>query len=93
LRLKRVLAKLQVQRADLFENRVVLSWADEARPVDPDVLVAWMQDRQDRARFMPPNKMELRFAGKESISRAIHFVGEELAEIEQEAGHEAEQQA
>ena len=93
LRLKRVLAQLQVQRADLFENRVVMSWAEEARPVDPDVLVSWVQDRQDRARFMPPNKMELRFASKESISRAIHHVGEELAEFAEEAGNEAEQQA
>jgi len=93
LRLKRVLAQLQVQRADLFENRVMLSWSEEARPVAPDVFVAWIQDRQDRARFLPPNKMELRFADKESISRAIRHVGEELAEFAQEAGNEAQQQA
>ena len=78
LELKRVLATLQVERADLQTNRVMLSWPDDSQPVDPNTFLVWLQARQDRAKFTPPSKLELRFDTKASISEAIREIGREL---------------
>jgi transcription-repair coupling factor (superfamily II helicase) len=81
LELKRYLASLQVERADLLTNRIVLAWSESARPIAPETLVRWVQDREDRAKFLPPAKLELRFEGKASISEAIRRAGYELGEL------------
>ena len=85
LELKRVLACLQVGRADLQTNRVVLTWPDDAQPVEPEKFLSWIQARQDRARFTPPSKLELRFDSKASIAEAIRDLGRELEALKSEA--------
>ena len=74
-KLKRRLALLQVQRADLFANRLLMHWSEDSRPFDPENFLAWLQARQDRAKFDPPAKLELRFEDKASISTAIEETG------------------
>ncbi|MDZ7760274.1 MAG: transcription-repair coupling factor [Desulfovermiculus sp.] len=75
LKLKRRLAALQVKRADLFPNRMVVHWSEDSRPLDPETFLAWLQTRQDRTKFDPPAKLELRFEDKASISTAIEEAG------------------
>jgi transcription-repair coupling factor (superfamily II helicase) len=81
LKIKRRLAALQVQRADLFTNRIVIHWAQDARPLNPDDFLAWLHTHQDRVKFDPPAKLELRFEDKASISRAIQEAGRLLDEL------------
>jgi transcription-repair coupling factor (superfamily II helicase) len=87
LKIKRRLAALQVQRADLFTNRMVIHWAQDATPLNPDDFLAWLHTHQDRVKFDPPAKLELRFEDKASISRAIQEAGRLLDELS--GGHAA----
>ena len=80
-KLKLRLAALQVQRSDLFANRVVLHWAQDSRPLDPEAFLAWLTAQDGRVKFDPPAKLELRFEDKASISRAIQKAGQILDEL------------
>lgn len=81
LRLKQLLARLQVVRADLLQNRIVLTWSEDTQAVQPQQLVAWMQAHQDRAKFLPPAKLELRLQEKTSTAESIRLATEELASL------------
>jgi transcription-repair coupling factor (superfamily II helicase) len=85
LGLKRILADLQVERADLFPNRAVLSWPEDSRPVEPESFLHWLNHCSLPARFQPPAKLELRFEDKASISNAIRITGEELSTLQEQA--------
>jgi transcription-repair coupling factor (superfamily II helicase) len=93
LELKRHLAALQVERADLLSNRIILAWSEDARPIDPETLVAWVQNREERAKFLPPARLELRFEGKASICEAIREAGNELGELLRAGGEVSTEQA
>ncbi|MCF8038201.1 MAG: transcription-repair coupling factor [Desulfohalobiaceae bacterium] len=72
-------AKLGVQKAELYQDRVVLTWSENgSRPVDPDKFVAWLQDNQKQVTFSPPARLELRFEGKASIAESIEQAGRVL---------------
>ncbi|MFP4629355.1 MAG: transcription-repair coupling factor [Desulfohalobiaceae bacterium] len=85
LELKLILARLQVDRADLFPNRAVLSWPDDSRPLDPEAFLSWLNHCNLSARFQPPAKLELRFEDKASISNAIRITGQELGVLQEQA--------
>lgn len=77
--LKRLLAKLQVARAELYPNRAVLHWAEGATSVDPARLVAWVQQRPGQARMVPPGGLELRIPEKMSIRQGVPWMETQLA--------------
>ena len=81
LKLKRRLAVLQVQRADLFANRIVVHWSEGSKPLEPDVFLTWLQTHQEYVKFDPPAKLELRFEPKARISMAIQKAGQLLDEM------------
>ncbi|MFW6177344.1 MAG: transcription-repair coupling factor [Desulfohalobiaceae bacterium] len=85
LQLKRILARLQVERADLFPGRALLSWPEDTRPVDPEVFLHWLNHCSLSTRFHPPAKLELRFEDKASISNAIRITGQELGILQEQA--------
>lgn len=60
LRLKMVLARLGVVRADLFENRLRLTWDENSCPLSPETIVAWIADKDGIASLMPPAGLEIR---------------------------------
>jgi transcription-repair coupling factor (superfamily II helicase) len=65
LALKQVLARLQVARADVTASKLSLSW--ETRPgavgaVSAESLVAFVNTHGDRARLVPPAKLEMRLS-------------------------------
>ncbi|MCF8030253.1 MAG: transcription-repair coupling factor [Desulfohalobiaceae bacterium] len=91
LGLKMVLARLQVEKADLLPNRVVLYWSSNAQPVSSQDMVQWVQRHQDRARFEPPAKLELRFAGNSSTAEEIREIEELLSGLISSANAPKEQ--
>ncbi|MCF8105035.1 MAG: transcription-repair coupling factor [Desulfohalobiaceae bacterium] len=73
---KQQAAKLGVQKAELFQDRAVLTWKENgSHPPDPDKFVSWLQDNQKQVTFFPPAKLELRFEGKASIAESIGQAG------------------
>ena len=91
LGLKRQLAGLQVEKADLLANRVVLNWSQNAQPVSAQQMVHWVQQHQDRVRFEPPARLELRFGGNSSIAEELWQIEELLSELAQTANALEEQ--
>jgi transcription-repair coupling factor (superfamily II helicase) len=83
LALKQVLARLQVAKADVTPAKLALSW--ETRPgavgaVSAENLVAFVSTRGDRARLLPPAKLEIRLAG-ESLRAELAGAAQELAAL------------
>ncbi len=64
LALKQVLARLQVTRADVTATKLSLSWEGRPGVVTPESLVAFVGMRKDRARLVPPARLEMRLWGE-----------------------------
>lgn len=81
LYLKRLLARLQVVKADLFPARVVLSWDDKNSHIDPQKLINWVSERPKKAKLLPPAKLEFRFDSEKGISSGLDEVYKELESL------------
>jgi transcription-repair coupling factor (superfamily II helicase) len=81
LRLKRILSKLQASRADLYPNRVVISWNGGEGVLSPERVISWVSERESWARMSPPAKIELRIPEKMSIREGMEFIAGELTRL------------
>jgi transcription-repair coupling factor (superfamily II helicase) len=79
LRLKRLLGRLQVARADVAPGRIVLSWAERATAVPPEVMVAWVQQHAEAARMLPQGgRLELRVDAGGGVRQALEAMRKAL---------------
>jgi transcription-repair coupling factor (superfamily II helicase) len=81
LKLKFVIKTLGGIQADIYANKVVVSWDEEDARIDPLSLVAWVEANEDRSRLIPPGKLELRCADNPSISLSMRIFKESLEEL------------
>ncbi|WP_319466711.1 transcription-repair coupling factor [uncultured Pseudodesulfovibrio sp.] len=81
LRLKQTLSRLQAGRAELYPARMVISWPDDAVAVNPERLIRWVGDQGERARLIPPAKLEIRYGETHSMRQALEDVAVELEEL------------
>lgn len=84
LALKQVLSLLQVERAELYPGRAVLSWNDEVDVIRPEELVAWIAAQKDCARLLPPGRVEVRYAEHSSIREAMEQLAVDLTSLRTE---------
>ncbi|QGY41252.1 transcription-repair coupling factor [Pseudodesulfovibrio cashew] len=81
LRIKQALSRLQVDRAELYPGRAVVSWGENAVATDPRKLMDWIAERPERAKVLPPARLELRYEQTESMRRALEETASELEEL------------
>jgi len=81
LRLKQTLSEMQATRAELYPGRAVVSWAENAIAVSPAKLMDWVGERSDRAKLLPPAKLEIRYSEADSMRQALEGVAVELEEL------------
>ena len=81
LELKRVLTKLGVRRADVHSSKAVLTWDEGSRAVTPEALIAWITPRQNRAKLLPPAKLELRLDQAVPLRESLGVAASELAKL------------
>jgi len=72
-----VLARLGVIRADLFENRLRLTWDENSCPLSPESIVAWIADKDGIASLIPPAGLEIRPPESDTL-KVLRFGTEEL---------------
>lgn len=63
--------RLGIARADLFPDRVRVTWADGQSSVRPEALVRLIAMHADRARLFPPASMEVRLDAALSLPRRL----------------------
>ena len=68
-------------RAELYPGRIVVTWADNAIAVSPELLIRWVDERSDRAKMLPPAKLEIRYGKADSMRQALEDVSVELEEL------------
>nr|WP_245588383.1 transcription-repair coupling factor [Desulfocurvus vexinensis] len=78
LRLKRLLGRLHVAKAEVAPGRIVLSWAEGATAVPPEAMVVWVQRHADAARLLPPGRLELRVDAGSGVRRALEAMRKTL---------------
>ena len=78
LRIKQTLARLQAARAELYPGRVVITWNDSAAAVSPEALIAWVGERNGRARLLPPSKLEVRHGEAATMRQALEDTAADL---------------
>ena len=79
---KQEAARLGVEKAELYHNRVIVHWSeDRPSPVSPEKFVDWLQVHQKNVTFSPPAKLELRFADKTRIAESLEQVSQSLREL------------
>jgi transcription-repair coupling factor (superfamily II helicase) len=81
LRLKRLLAALQVVEADIHPGKLRLAWGDRTRAVPPEQLVEWVGKRPVAARLLPPATLELRLGEKGSMRERMVDAQRELGDL------------
>lgn len=69
--LKKVLARLGVLKADIKPTHLTLTWPEKTEAVRPEDLVSWINGRSERARMLPPGKVEYRLMGEKMKDRLI----------------------
>ncbi len=71
---KRLLASLQVLRADILPSGLSLSWGEQTTAVDPASITAWVAERSAWARLRPPSTLDVSFnpsgAFRQELQRA-----------------------
>ena len=78
LKLKRLLTKLGVRRADVHAGKISLTW-EQAASVSPEALLAWITPRMHTAKLFPPAKLEYRTSKDLPIKDALNQAAAELA--------------
>jgi transcription-repair coupling factor (superfamily II helicase) len=79
LRVKRVLMALGAVKAELSTTRALLTWPEAAGSLSPETMIAFAQARKDRARLLPPARLELRLAEAPHLASALTSLADELA--------------
>ncbi len=82
LALKQVLARLQVAKADVTAAKLSLSWEGRPGVVTPESLVAFVGTRGDRAKLVPPARLEMRLCG-EGLRAGLAGAAAELSLLSQ----------
>ncbi len=59
LDVKETLSQLQVMRADIHSERLRIVWSEQQKAVEPQTLLAFLQQHSKRARFIPPVTLEI----------------------------------
>lgn len=70
LELKQCLSRLQVQRADVYADRLRLIWAEDQHMVQPEPLIALVSARPG-SRLLPPAGLELVLMGPEDVAERL----------------------
>ncbi len=83
LAFKKQVNLLGIARADLFPDRVRVTWADGQSSVRPEALVRLITTHANRARLFPPASMELRLDASLSLSRRVDDARRLLASLAQ----------
>lgn len=60
LAFKRFLCSIQVQRADIYQDKIRVSWSDKQTAVDVGRIPAFVAAHSGRVRLVPPGVLELR---------------------------------
>jgi len=81
LRLKRLLGRLQVAKADVAPARAVLTWAEGATVVTPDRIVEFVQNAGGAAKLLPPGRLEIRVDEQGSVRRGLSALEKALTAL------------
>lgn len=81
LALKEVLARLQVDRAELYPGRCVLAWSPEVSVVSPEKLIDFVEAHDKAARLLPPGRLEVRWPEDLDTARGLEYLGNELESL------------
>ncbi len=85
LTMKRLLAKLQIVKADLGPGLIRMSWAEGTSVVKPQCLVEWVASRQTIAKLKPPSTLELRLDQNVSRRAALRQAAADLEALMQQS--------
>ncbi|MEF2144500.1 MAG: transcription-repair coupling factor [Desulfovibrionaceae bacterium] len=78
LAFKEVLSGLQVERAELFPGRTVITWGGEVNVITPERLIVWVEPRSKTARLLPPGKLEVRWPENLDLVQGLDYLANEL---------------
>jgi len=79
LRVKRVLVRLGAAKVELTPTRALISWPETAASLAPETIIAFAQARRERAKLLPPSRLELRLAEAPNLAKALDSLADELA--------------
>jgi transcription-repair coupling factor (superfamily II helicase) len=81
LKLKFTIRELGGVQADIYASKIVVAWDAGDSRIDPARLVAWVSAHEDRARLIPPGKLELRCGDNPSIALSMRELNQGLQEV------------
>ncbi|WP_231702171.1 transcription-repair coupling factor [Desulfoplanes formicivorans] len=81
LKLKFTIRELGAVQADIYANKIVISWDANDPRIDPLKLVGWVSANKELARLIPPGKLELRCEDNPSIALSMRQLKQRLEEV------------
>ncbi len=79
LALKRLLAKLQVVRADLHTTGLKVRWGEQTEAVSPETIVGWVAAHSRQARLLPPSNLEYSYVDEKDLAQNLDEALENLS--------------
>ncbi|WP_156921518.1 transcription-repair coupling factor [Desulfovibrio inopinatus] len=81
LSLKRTMAKLGVEKADLSTRKVVMHWAKDSQAVDPTRIFAFVDAHSKNSKLLPPAGLEWRLPDNEVLPVSLAKACDALSEL------------
>jgi transcription-repair coupling factor (superfamily II helicase) len=81
LALKRLLTKAGAAKADLYPNRMIVTWEQDAGTIAPERMIAWLGHRKERAKMVSSTKLELRVPGEDNIETALRTLESDMLDL------------
>ncbi len=79
LEFKHILVKLGADRADIYENRILIYWDTHPIKVAPHKVMKWVTEHKKELRLIGPKRIEISL--REEFSRALHTWIKELESL------------
>lgn len=91
LEAKQAFSALQVERAELYHGRAVLSWGEQVEVFSPEKLIGWISIRQEKARLLPPSRLEIRYAKETGIRESLQELAADVTTLLDSSENEIKQ--
>ena len=89
LKFKSILIKLRADRADVYKNKIIISWEKNSINIEPEKMLKWIEEHKSELRLINPKKLELKLSGEDFSKEVTYWYNEVSTILKKELAYAA----